>query len=358
MIDELSLLAALDAPVGFEEPVLKYLAEQLGACCDRVEADVRGNLYAWQGSEPHAPLVMVTAHADEVGFMVTTILESGCLRFTRLGFPTEMVLPGQPVRVLTPNGPIAGVIGVKPGHILSGEAARLVPPVEQLYLDVGASSAAEVGALGIEPGTPVVFHGPLTRTANPKRVYGKAVDNRIGCLCVLEVARRMAALDDVAANLAFVITVEEEVGLRGAEVAAAHVQPDVLLAIDTVPSGGTPELRADELPWNIGKGPLLKVRETRGLSTHGPLRDLLRRVAAKHNIPYQLIVDTAGITDGSSAQQASGKIAAAVLGLARRYSHSASELLDIGDAEQLVDWLVATIPEFSSRELLLRYHCE
>src|SRR5690606_5555881 len=105
-------------------------------------------------------------------------------------------------------------------------------------------------------------------------------------------------------------------------VAAAHARPDVVLAIDTVPAGGTPDLRSDDLPWEIGKGPLLKVRETRGLSTHRPLRELIRRVAEQFSIPYQLIVDTAGITDATSAQQAGGQIAAAVLGLARRYSHS------------------------------------
>lgn len=357
MFDELSQLTALDAPVGFEEPVLAWMADRLTRSCDRVECDVRGNLYAWQGNEPNAMTIMVTAHADEVGFMVTSVTPAGYLRVTLLGYPTVMVLPGQRVRILTQNGSLHGVFGVKPGHILSGAEARQVPELGQLYVDVGATSAQQAAEWGIEPGTPLVFDGPLTQTATPGRVFGKAVDNRIGCLCLLELARRVNTMPDLVANVVYVVTVEEEIGLRGAAVATAHIRPDIVLALDTVPAGGTPELGAEELPWEIGKGPLLKVRETRGLSTHRPLREMLRRIADQHGIPYQLIVDTAGITDGTAAQQASGEIAAAVLGIPRRYSHSAVELFDLSDAETLVDWLALLLPELTCREPLMRYKC-
>jgi endoglucanase len=264
-----------------------------------------------------------------------------------------MVLPGQRVRVLASAGEIEGVIGVKPGHVLSPEDARRVPPVSELYIDVGAASGAEASGWGIEPGTPAVFVGPLILTPHPRRVLGKAVDNRAGVVAVLESAERFAR-NRPAANMAFVITVEEEVGLRGAEVAARRVQPDVLLAIDTVPSGGTPDLKTDELPWGIGKGPLLKVRETKGLSTHGPLRRLIRETAAQHNIPYQLIVDTAGITDATAAQQASGNVAAMVIGLARRYSHSAVEMCDLGDLQAIIDLVTHTVRNITSRDQFQR----
>jgi endoglucanase len=352
--ERLAAYTALDAPTGFEEPVLRRVLEELAAVCDRVETDVRGNVYGWlDGTDAKAPSVMLTAHADEIGFMVTSIRPDGFLRFTRLGHPTDMVLPGQRVRVLAAAGEVEGVIGVKPGHILSLEEARRIPPVPDLYIDVGAAGGDEAAGWGIEPGTPAVFVGPLTPTPHPRRVFGKAIDNRAGVVAVLEAAEHLARARP-AANMAFVITVEEEVGLRGAEVAARRVQPDVLLAIDTVPSGGTPELRPDELPWQIGHGPLLKVRETKGLSTHGPLRRLIRETAAQHNIPYQLIVDTAGITDATSAQQASGDVAAMVIGLARRYSHSAVELCDLGDLQAIIDLVVHSVGGMTSRDQLHR----
>jgi endoglucanase len=228
-----------------------------------------------------------------------------------------------------------------------------VPPIERLYIDIGASTAAEVRAWGVEPGTPVCFSGPLVSTRNPHRVVGKAIDNRAGILALLETAERLAQTP-LAATVVFSVAVEEEVGLRGAEVAARRVQPDVFLAIDTVPANGTPDLAPGELPWEIGAGPLIKIREARGLSTHRPLRELLRRVAEVRGIPYQWVVDTAGVTDATSAQQASASVAAGVLGIPRRYSHSAAEMLDLRDLEHLIQLLVATLPDLTSREQLRR----
>ena len=354
LAEKLAALTALDAPTGFEEPVLEYVHAELGSCCDAVDVDARGNVYGRIAGPGDDPLrAMLTAHADEIGLMVTSLLPGGFLRFTRLGQPTVMVLPGQRIKVLTRGGPIAGVVGVKPGHILSADAARTVPPVEQMYLDVGAGTLEEASSWGIEPGTPAVFDAPLTRMHHDDRWFGKGVDNRAGVLCVLEAARALAA-SRPNCQVDLVITVEEEIGLRGAEVAARRVQPDVVLAIDTVPAGGTPELKPDELPWVIGQGPLLKVRETRGLSTHGPLRQLVREAAEENQIPYQLIVDTAGITDGSAAQQASGDVAAMVLGLARRYSHSAVEVVDLRDVEALLALSIASIHKLQSRDQLRR----
>jgi endoglucanase len=351
---QLADLTALDAPTGFEEPVLSVVRERLRGCCDAVEMDARGNIYGTLNAPGDEPLhVMLTAHADEIGLMVTSILPGGFLRFTRLGHPCHMVLPGQRIRLLARTGHMEGVIGVKPGHVLSGDEAQRVPEIGNLYLDVGATSAEEAIAWGIEPGTPAVFVGPLTQTRHTGRFFGKAVDNRAGVLCVLEAARALSQSRPTC-RVSFVITVEEEVGLRGAEVAAKRVRPEVVLAVDTVPSGCTPELRPDELPWDIGKGPLLKVRETRGLSTHGPLRQLVRDAAEEEKIPYQLIVDTAGITDGTAAQQASGDIAAMVLGLPRRYSHSAVELFDMADLDGLIALAVATIHRLQDRSQLAR----
>ncbi|MGH7199138.1 MAG: M42 family metallopeptidase, partial [Planctomycetaceae bacterium] len=293
LIDRIAHFTALDAPTGFEEPVLLAAKEALEPCCERVEVDARGNVYGWQpGGGADGPRVMITAHADEIGFMVTSIRRDGFLRFTKLGGPTDMVLPGQRVRVLCETGPIEGIIGVKPGHVLrDGDESRRVPQVKDLYIDISATNGEEAIEWGVEPGTPAVFVGPLTALKQPGRYCGKAVDNRAGVVCVLAAAEQLATRD-LAAERVFVIAVEEEIGLRGAAVAAKHVDPDVVLAIDTVPAGGTPDLSPEELPWEIGRGPLLKVREVKGLSTHGPLRKLIREAAAEHQTPYQLVVDT------------------------------------------------------------------
>jgi len=351
---ELAVLTALDAPSGFEEPVLRYVKERLLQVVDEVTLDVRGNLYAEKkGSGIDAPVVMVIAHADEIGFIVTKITADGFLRFAKLGGPTDMVLPGHRVRILGQGDPIEGVIGVKPGHILSGEEAHRVPPVSKLYIDISASSAEEVKSWGVETGTPVVFCGDLTAAHDPEKVFGKAVDDRAGVLALVKTAEALGS-KSIVPTVVWCISVEEEIGLRGALVAAKEVQPDIVIALDTAPAGGTPDLGEDELPWRIGKGPLLKVRELRGLSTHRVVRETFRAMAEKHSIPFQVVVDTAGVTDATAAQQAGGQIAAMTIALPRRYSHSAVEMLDLRDIQALIRLLVVTIPEFTDKKALLR----
>jgi len=354
LFDELAFLTGLDAPSGFEEPVVRYVRERLEKVTDETTVDIRGNLFARkEGSDKDAPLVMVMAHADEVGFMVRHITAGGFLRFVKIGGPTDMVLAGRRVRVLGENGPLDGVIGVKPGHVLSGGEARKVPPIEEMYIDIGAESAEEASRWGVETGTPVVFSGELAPTRHPSRVFGKAVDDRAGVLAMVRAAEALHG-GPVAPTVVWCLSVEEEIGLRGAAVAALDVRPDVVIALDTCPAGGTPDLQPDELPWRIGGGPLIKIRETRGLSTHRPLREMLRGVAEKNGIPYQLIVDTAGMTDASAAQQAGGRIASASLGIPRRYSHSAVEMLDLDDLRNLIALLAAAIPEMRDRKDLMR----
>ena len=333
--EELGLLTELSAPSGFEEPVLDAARSRLRPWSQSVELDRRGNLYAVRSGPVNEKArtglsVMLTAHADEIGLMVTSVHPLGFLKFTRIGYPAELALPGQRVRVLSRTGPLEGLIGLRPAHLGTADSARLTPPISQMYIDIGAESAEQVRSWGVEPGTPVVLVGELTTTRNPHRLFGKTIDNRIGVWLVCEVARRLHELT-LNCQVTYVITVEEEIGLRGAAVAAEKVRPDILLAIDTVPCGGTPDVNPEELPWDIGRGPLIKVRENQGLMTHRPLRELIRSVADRHRLPYQWIVDTAGITDATSAQQATGNTAAAVLGLARRYAHSAVELFDLRD---------------------------
>lgn len=354
LIEELAHLTALDAPSGYEEPVLAFCRQALAKLSDRVEMDRRGNLFAFKkGTNPNAPAVAIVTHADEIGLQVTHLSSQGFLGFTKIGGVTDSVLPGARVRVLTRDGKVEGLIGVRPGHILAGAEARTVPNLQDMYIDVGATSEEELTDWGIEPGVPAVFASPLTSTANPCRVIGKAVDNRAGILAQLKLAE-FVNLHPTPCSLIYVVTVEEEVGLRGAEVAFRDVRPDIVIAVDTVPAGGTPDVPRASLPWEIGKGPLIKVRETRGYITHRPLREHFRMMAADHHIPYQLIVDTAGVTDAASAQQGGGNIAALTVGLPRRYSHSAVEMLDLDDLERLIRLLCVAVPTLDNKEMLER----
>ena len=354
LLKELGILVALDSPSGFEEPVIRYTRNKFEKMGYKVTQDVRGNIYAAKkGMNSNAPCVMVMAHGDEIGFIVTGITSDGFLRFAKLGGATDMVLPGGRVRVMSTTGSLEGTIGVKPGHILAGDEARRVPSVKEMYIDIGATSSEVVKSWGVEIGTPAVFSNEFVSTHNQDRIFGKALDDRAGILTVLIVAEALKSIK-LFPTVVFSITVEEEVGLRGAEVASQHIQPDVVIAIDTSPAGGTPDLSPEELPLIIGKGPAIKVCEIHGLITHRPLRELFRKIAEQHKIPYQWIVDTAGKTDAASAQQAGAQIAAISLGIPRRYSHSAVEMIDLNDVKALITLIVKTLPELKSKGILLK----
>ncbi len=354
LFQELAELTAIDAPSGFEEPVISFIKEVMKDCCDEIRLDMRGNVYAvLEGGDSEAPAVMVVAHMDEVGLMVTSVSNGGFLRFTKIGGPTDMVLPGHRIRVLAGESVYEGMIGVKPGHVLSGPEARTVPAVEDMYIDCGFASEEDAEAAGIRPGTPAVFSGELRCLNSENLVYGKAVDDRAGILAMIHAAYRLKDAQ-LPQTVVWCFSVEEEIGLRGAAVAAMEIQPDVLIALDTCPAGGTPELSPDQLPWRIGKGPLIKVRETRGLSSHPKLYSLFTRTAELSEIPFQRVVDTAGITDASSGQQAGASIAALSIGLARRYSHSSVEVLDLDDLAALIDLLEAGVMACDNRTILYR----
>jgi len=192
----LAELTALHGPAGFEENVMRVVQERLRPLVDEVTLDPHGNVIGtrWGGSD-QAPTVMLVAHQDEVGFIVTRVDEDGFLRVGQLGGPAQQSLPGQRVIVLGDQGPLNGVVGLKPGHLVSGEEALKIPPLKDLYVDLGATSREEVESWGVQIGTPLVFAGELTETRNPHRVFGKAFDDRAGLTALLTIAARLRERD-------------------------------------------------------------------------------------------------------------------------------------------------------------------
>ncbi|MFO7917735.1 MAG: M42 family peptidase, partial [Anaerolineae bacterium] len=187
LFDTLSELTALDGVAGFEQDVVRHLRDAFADLADDVEVDSMGNLYATRRGSGDGPRVMVAAHSDEIGAMVKSIDEQGFLRFDTLGGVIAPMLLGRRVRV---RGCL-GVIGVKSGHLQTSEERQEVFPPDELYIDVGANSAEEVGEMGIGVGDPIAYYSPLLRYENDDRVCGKSIDNRIGCAILLELFRQL-----------------------------------------------------------------------------------------------------------------------------------------------------------------------
>lgn len=255
LIASTAALCAIPGAPGFEHDVVARLVREFRSHTDEVDVDRMGNVYAVvHGSDP-GPTVMITAHSDEIGGVIRAIEPTGFLRFNKLGGILDGLLAGRLVRV----GGHLGVVGVKAGHEQTEEERKRVVPHTSLYIDVGVDSDVAVRELGISIGDPVTYVSPLRRLTNDDRICGKGIDNRLGCAVLLQIARRLERAR-LAGMLHLVVTVQEEVGLRGAEVAAKRVDPDCALVVDTIPCGDTPDASDEQtLPVAIGRGPVFRL---------------------------------------------------------------------------------------------------
>lgn len=336
LITTLRELTALHAPPGFEQPVARYLRAAFAPLADAVEVDSLGNLYAIKKGRAERPRFMISAHSDELGGVVRSIQPDGFIKIDRLGGVLDALILGRKVWV---NGHL-GVVGVKSGHLQTAEERNRVPPLDTLYVDVGATSAEEVANMGIRVGDPWVWLSELEPLTNPDRLVGKAIDNRAGCAVLLQTFRELQGVE-LAGTLVGLVAVQEEVGLRGATVAAEHAAPDYAVVVDTFMSGDTPDVDFyREMPAGIGRGPVNLLANAGHIAHAGVVR-LMEEAAQRAGVALQraTVIGKAG-TDAGAIHLAREGIPTAGLGLCRRYSHSPVEMLDINDAVGAVRVLV------------------
>lgn len=335
----LSDLTALDGVSGDETAVVRRLADVLGPVADEVTVDPMGNLQAVRRAARPGPTVAIFAHSDEIGLMVKAIDPQGFIRFHPVGGTPAPVLPARLVRI---GGRHLGVTGIKSGHYQTADDAGRVKTAAESYIDVGARTADEVRAMGIEIGDPIVLVAPLTRlTHNPDLVLGKAVDNRIACALLACLFLDRVAVP--AGTLVGVVTVQEEVGLRGARVAAQRLQPDFAVVVDTMPAAGPPDMRLDmELNAVMGGGPALQVM-SRDYLMPPAVKDFLVQTASSEGIPFQIASLNTSNSDAAAVHVAGRGIPTSVIALPRRYSHSPVEMLDLNDAVHTFTLLQAIV---------------
>ena len=341
---DLAELTALHAPSGAEQPVIARLRSLFTPLADAVTVDHMGNLTATREGPADAPHIVVSAHADEIGAMVASIEPEGFLRLAALGGVQPRLLEGRAVWV----GGQPGVIGARSGHLTPRTEHGQGTSMSDLYVDLGVDSAAEVEALGVRIGDPVVVISELRNLAGT-RVTGKGIDNRAACVVLLHLLRRLSSRS-LPCRLTALVAVQEEVGLRGAKVAFARLQPDLAIVIDTFPAAGTPDTRHMTYTARVGQGALITPSSSSrdsGFLIPRAARDAMIAAAQRAGIPYQLAVTDRGVTDAAAAHLAGIGVTTLEIKIPRRYSHSPVELLDLRDLAavlQLVEELVLHPP--------------
>ena len=315
---------------GFEEPVRDVMRRHLSRYGE-VMADNLGSILAVHHGTARSPRILVAGHMDEIGFMVSSITEEGFIRFQTLGGWWEQVMLAQRVVVMGKDGPVPGVIGSKPPHILSPDDRKKVVEKKEMYIDVGASGRSEVEALGIRPGDPVVPEGRFTLLAGGRRAMAKAFDDRVGCALAVEVLRRCAESGHpntlVAAG-----TVQEEVGLRGAATVAESAEPDVAFALEVAIAGDTPGVKPEEAQAKLGRGPAITLYDA-SMVPHRRLRDFVIETAEKAGIPVQFDVMPGGGTDAGRFHVWRRGVPSLVIGVPARYIHTGASIIDLQDFE-------------------------
>ncbi len=331
-------LTELQGAPGNEHLVRKFMKQQLETYADEVIQDRLGGVFGVRNGE--GPKVMVAGHMDEVGFMVTQITKNGMIRFQTLGGWWSQVLLAQRVQIMTDNGPVIGVIGSIPPHNLT-EAQRKKPmELKNMLIDIGADDEEDVKRIGVKPGQQVVPLTPFTPMANEKKILAKAWDNRYGCGLSIELLKELQG-EKLPNQLFSGATVQEEVGLRGAQVAANMIQPDVFYALDASPAN---DMSGDEKEFGqLGKGALLRIFD-RSMITHHGMRDFVLDTAESNDIPYQYFISQGG-TDAGRVHISNEGIPSAVVGICSRYIHTHASIIHVDDyaaAKELIVNLVKT----------------
>lgn len=337
---KLSALTSVPGVSGQETEVIGFLRPLMTEISDECFIDSVGNVFAiFKGKKP-GPKLFLSAHMDQIGMCVKHIDERGFTYFERIGGLGEALLPARKVKI---RG-VKGVIGVRPGHYKTPEERTKVTGSEKLYVDMGVDSRKEVYALGIGVGDQITFDDELTLLNNGFTYAGAAVDDRAGCAVLWHLGEKLKGRD-FGGEVCLVFTVSEEVGLRGAHIAANRIKPDFAIAVDTIPCGGTPDTDDRELATRIGKGPVFAWVTGRGGTFSVPVRmkEILRENAREKDIPYQEALFCAGNNDASSIQMAGEGILSASVSIPRKYSHSPVEMGDLRDMDHVVKLLQSII---------------
>lgn len=325
-------LSEMPGVSGREEPVRRFIAGELGRLVDKVETDKLGNLIGFKRGNGKRR-VMLSAHMDEIGFLVSHIDDAGFLRIAPVGYFNPRSLFAQRVVVYgKENLPGVLALGTKPIHLLEPGEADTLPKVTDYFIDLGLGKerARELTAVG----DPVSMQREFTEFGD--LVTGKALDDRVGVYVMLAALER---LERHEADIFAVGTVQEEVGLRGAEVAAFAVEPDIAIAIDITDANDFPGFEDAERCTALGKGVAITVMDADSISNR-PLVQRLRDLGDRYGVPHQLEIMPDGGTDAAAMQLARAGAAAVTLSLPTRHFHTVVETCHKDDIEAAITLLV------------------
>jgi len=351
-LDRVELLGSLSRAFGVsgdEQEVMDILEKILRERC-RISRDRFGNRIFFKRGSRATPKVVVAAHADEVGFMVQAVHPKGYLFVVPLGGWSPLTVSGMAVQVKSRKGLVEGMIGAVPPHHRSKDQETRPPSWEEIWVDIGAAGEEEARNLfGVLPGDRVQPVPRFRSLAGGRVLMGKAWDDRVGCALLTEL---LVGLEDTGHpnSLMGVVTVQEEIGSRGAQVLAGQLEADVLIVLEGAPADDFPLSPAWQNQSTLGRGVQIRAHDPSMLVNRG-LRDFIVGLADQEGVPYQVAVRRSGATDGGVLHRAGGGIPGIVLSVPVRYAHNGVGLIDLGDYGACLRLLISALKTLSRDDL-------
>lgn len=339
MMELLKELCALNGVSGVEDRVRDFIRIQAQPYADNLRTDALGNLIVFKkGRKATGHKLLLAAHMDEVGLIVTHITEEGYLKFDFVGGVDRRVAIGK--SVVLGDQAVRGIIGLKAIHLVSREERKKTPKTDAMYIDIGAKDKEEALTL-VKPGTYGSFVGDPEEFGTGL-LKAKAIDDRVGCAIMLSLLKEELPMD-----VTFAFTAQEEVGTRGAFGAAFSVSPEIALVLETTTAADLPNVEEHRKVCAPGKGPVISYMDG-GTIYDRDLFEALRRLAQDHHIPWQTKEYIAGGNDARSIQRSKAGVRVAAVSAAVRYLHAPASVGSVADFEnmlKLVRLFVADLAE-------------
>jgi putative aminopeptidase FrvX len=331
---------------GYEQEVREIIRRHLQDITT-IRQDRLGSIVCRKNGKTEKPRIMLAGHMDEIGFIVKLVTDEGFIKFSPLGGWWGHVMLAQRVMIKTQKGDVIGLIGSKPPHVLSEEERKKLQEPKDMYIDVGATSSAEIKELGIRPGDPIVPICPFTVLGTGKAYLAKAFDDRAGCALFIEVIKSLGR--EKHPNTVYGVgTVQEEVGLRGARTSSWVVEPDVGLTMEVGVAGDVPDVKKDEAQGRLGNGPVIVIRDG-SMVPNLRLRDLFVNTAEKMKIPYQFDMLERGGTDSGAIHLHRRGVPNLVIAVPTRHIHSHAGILNRDDFDHAVKLVAAVIKRLDAK---------
>ena len=328
MLSLVKELCALHGVSSFEYEIRDAIRKKAEAYTNNIRVDAMGNLIVFKkGKKSTGNKLMLAAHMDEVGFIIKSITDDGYLKFDTIGGIDRRVIIGKQVEVGSAKRP--GVIGLKAYHLVSAEEEKIVPKLEDLYIDIGAASKEEAETC-VEIGDYAIFATDVLEFGDGM-LKAKAIDDRVGCAVMLRLLE-----EDLPMDCTFVFTVQEEVGTRGAFGAAFSVTPEIALVLEGTTAADLPGMDDHKKVTWPGKGPVIALMDN-GTIYNRELFELLRSLAEENNIPWQMKNYISGGNDSSAIQKTKAGVRVAAVSAAVRYLHTGTSVAAVRDFDHMFE---------------------